>query len=68
MSYVLLVLACFGLITSTVFAGMVLAAVPGYLRERKHALAEQATPPGFAPPLTLLKPVHGAEPDLEANL
>lgn len=68
MSYVLLGLACFGLVTSTVFAGMVLAAVPGYLRERRRAVGEQAKQPGFAPPLTLLKPVHGAEPDLEANL
>ena len=37
MSYVLLGLAVFGLITSTVFAGMVLAAVPRYLRERQAA-------------------------------
>jgi ceramide glucosyltransferase len=68
MSYMVLGLACFGLITSTVFAGMVLAAVPAYLRERKAALAEQAKRPGFTPPLTLLKPVHGAEPGLEAHL
>jgi ceramide glucosyltransferase len=68
MSYVLLGLAVFGLITSTVFAGLALAAVPGYLRERRSALAGQATRPGFTPPLTLLKPVHGAEPGLEAHL
>jgi MerR family transcriptional regulator, heat shock protein HspR len=36
MLYVLLGLAVFGLVTSTVFAGMVLAAVPGYLRERRR--------------------------------
>ncbi len=68
MSYVLLGLALFGLVTSTVFAGMVLAAVPGYLRERKAALAQMAMRPGFTPPLTLLKPLHGAEPGLEAHL
>lgn len=68
MYYVLFGLAVFGLVTSTVFTGMVLAAVPGYLRERRQALAALATRPGFAPPLTLLKPVHGAEPGLEANL
>jgi ceramide glucosyltransferase len=68
MSYVLLGLALLGLVTSTVFAGMVLAAVPGYLRERRLALAELAKRPGFTPPLTLLKPVHGAEPGLEAHL
>ena len=47
---------------------MVLWAVPGYLRERRTALAELAARPGFTPPLTLLKPVHGAEPGLEAHL
>ena len=40
MLYVLLGLAVFGLVTSTVFAGMVLWAVPGYLRERRAALAQ----------------------------
>jgi ceramide glucosyltransferase len=68
MSYILLALAGFGLITSTVFAGMVLAAVPGYLRERRAALAQLKARPGFTPPLTLLKPLHGSEPDLEAHL
>ncbi len=68
MSYVLFVLACFGVVTSSVFAGMVLWAVPGYLRERRLALAAQAARPGFTPPLTLLKPVHGAEPGLDAHL
>src|SRR5580692_9270424 len=68
MPYILLGLALLGLVTSTVFAGMVLAAVPGYLRERRRALAALAARPGFTPPLTLLKPVHGAEPGLEAHL
>ncbi len=68
MSHVLLALAVFGLITSSVFAGMVLAAVPSYLRERRLALAQLEARPGFTPPLTLLKPVHGAEPGLEAHL
>jgi ceramide glucosyltransferase len=68
MAYVFLVLAAFGLLTSTVFAGMVLWAVPGYLRERKQLLAKEAERPGFTPPLTLVKPVHGAEPNLDAHL
>ena len=68
MLYVLLGLAAFGLITSTVFAGMVLAAVPRYLRERRLAEAQLQARPGFTPPLTLLKPLHGAEPDLEKHL
>ena len=57
-----------GLVTSTGFACIVLAAVPGYLGERRLALARMLVRPGFTPPLTLLKPVHGAEPGLEAHL
>src|SRR5580700_9924712 len=72
MLIVLLALAGFGLITSTVFAGMVLWAVPGYLRERRQAVAQLAERPpersGFTPPLTLVKPLHGAEPGLEQHL
>ena len=61
MPYALLALAVFGLFTSTVFAGMVLGAVPAYLRERAAEQAGAAA--GFTPPLRLLKPLHGAEPD-----
>jgi ceramide glucosyltransferase len=68
MLYVLLALAVFGLITSSVFTGMALAAVPRYLRERRAAVAKLGQRQGFTPPLTLLKPLHGPEPDLEANL
>jgi ceramide glucosyltransferase len=68
MSYALLGLAVIGLISSTVFAGMVLAAVPGYLRERRRALRQLEARQGFTPPLSLLKPVHGDEPELEAHL
>ena len=68
MSYVLLGLGLIGLLSSTVVAGMVLLAVPGYLRERHRALAEAAARPGFTPPLSLLKPLHGAEPGLEGYI
>lgn len=68
MVYALLALAAFGLVTSSVFTGMVLWAVPGYLRERRAAFARLDHPPGFTPPLTLLKPLHGAEPHLEEHL
>jgi len=61
-------LAVIGLVTSTGFACIVLAAVPGYLRERRLALAQLEARPGFTPPLTLLKPLHGAEPGLDAHL
>lgn len=68
MWYVLLALACFGLLASTIVTGMTLAAVPRYLRERRRALTQLAERPGFTPPLTLLKPLHGAEPGLEASI
>jgi MerR family transcriptional regulator/heat shock protein HspR len=68
MSYVLLALAVFGLVTSTVFAGMVLGRCPAICAKRRRALAELQARPGFTPPLTLLKPVHGDEPGLEAHL
>lgn len=68
MSYLLLALAILGLITSTGFAAIVLWAVPGYLKERRLAVAQMQVRPGFTPPLTLLKPLHGAEPGLEADL
>jgi ceramide glucosyltransferase len=47
---------------------MVLAGVPGFLRERRDAYLEMEHEPHFMPPLTLLKPLHGAEPGLDANL
>jgi ceramide glucosyltransferase len=68
MPYLILGLAAFGLVTSAVFAGIVLWAVPGYLRERRRALAQLAARPGFTPALTLLKPLHGADPGLESYL
>ncbi len=64
----ILIIAVFGLVTSTVFTGMTLAAVPRYLRERREALVQLKTGPEFTPPLTLLKPLHGTEPDLEEHL
>jgi ceramide glucosyltransferase len=68
MLYALLALAGFGLLTSTIFTGMVLVAVPQYLRERRAALAKLAEREAFTPPLSLFKPLHGAEANLEAYL
>ncbi len=71
MYWIVLGLGVFGLITSTVFTGMVLAAVASYLREvlaARAVLSGLRGGTGFTPPLSLLKPLHGAEPDLEAHL
>jgi ceramide glucosyltransferase len=68
MPYALLALAIFGLFTSTVFAGMVLWAIPAYLSDRRKAASATELRAAFAPPLSLLKPLHGAEPGLEEHL
>ena len=60
----LLFIGIFGLLTSTVFAGMVLAGARHHLRRRDAGSRETE----FTPQLSLLKPLHGSEPDLEANL
>ena len=68
MLYFFLGLAVFGLVASTVAAGIVLTAVPGYLREREAAILSQRGRASFTPPLSLLKPLHGAEPGLAEYL
>lgn len=56
-------LGVFGLFTSTVFSGLVIAGVRRFVARRKRA--EEGP---FFPPVSLFKPLHGAEPDLEAHL
>jgi ceramide glucosyltransferase len=65
----LLLLGLVGTLSSTVFLGMVFAAVSRYRRLAKVALeASQSIPDAALPPVTLLKPVHGMEPCLAENL
>jgi ceramide glucosyltransferase len=54
---------CFGLLTSTIFTGMVLAGVMRFHRRRLVRPRRD-----FLPPVSLLKPLHGGEPGLEAHL
>jgi len=68
MSFVLrsaLWIAITGTATSTIYCGMVII---GALRFALRKRREERTPADFLPPVSVLKPLHGAEPDLEANL
>jgi ceramide glucosyltransferase len=59
----LLVLGIIGILTSTMYA--LLVTIGGLrLVRRRRALSD----PSFAPSVSLLKPLHGPEPDLEARL
>ncbi len=59
----IVVIGGLGLLSSTVFTGMVAAGVVRFRRQRSRPEALR-----FAPPVSLLKPLHGAEPDLDAHL
>src|SRR5271170_5454653 len=68
MAWLLLLVGLFGLMTSSIFLGMVLA---GALRFRREAVREDvrlSEQPEFLPAITLFKPLHGSEVGLEANL
>jgi ceramide glucosyltransferase len=60
----LLALGLVGLLSSSVYCGLVLVAAMGF--SRRHPVT--ATAGNFSPALSLLKPLHGGEPDLEARL
>jgi ceramide glucosyltransferase len=67
-AWALLVAGMFGLLTSSIFFGMVLA---GALRFRREAARHDVFLSGHAqylPAVTLFKPLHGREVGLEANL
>jgi ceramide glucosyltransferase len=54
-----------GTVTSTIYCGMVLVGAWRFARRKRR---EEAAPVEFLPPVSVLKPLHGAEPDLEENL
>ncbi|WP_238525640.1 MULTISPECIES: bacteriohopanetetrol glucosamine biosynthesis glycosyltransferase HpnI [Acidobacterium] len=59
----LLLVAIVGLIASTVFTMLVIAGTFRFRNQKTDEGAEE-----FLPPLSLLKPLHGEEPGLEAHL
>jgi ceramide glucosyltransferase len=61
-------LGLFGLLTSTIFSGLVLAGVLRFVQRRRAAKRDSLPDGGFCPPVSLFKPLHGAEPNLEAHL
>src|SRR5258705_485021 len=65
----LFAIAVLGSISSTVFLGMALAGVAKFRAQaRSQAATAAAIPPADLPPVSLLKPLHGMEPQLEQNL
>jgi ceramide glucosyltransferase len=65
MHFFLLGIAIFGLVTSTVFAGMVIAGARHHLRPNLQSPGANRS---GEPALSLLKPLHGNEPGLAVNL
>jgi ceramide glucosyltransferase len=66
--WVLLVLGLFGLITSSIFLGMVLVGARRFRHEAINQDLRLTERPAFLPPISLFKPLHGDETGLEANL
>ncbi|HEV2619881.1 MAG TPA: glycosyltransferase [Acidobacteriaceae bacterium] len=54
-----------GTVTSTIYCGMVLVGAVRFARRKRR---EERTAEDFLPPVSVLKPLHGTEPDLEENL
>jgi len=63
MMNLLLVLSIAGIITSTMYALLVVAGAVRLAVRRRRSL-----PGAFTPPVSLLKPLHGPEPELESHL
>jgi ceramide glucosyltransferase len=63
MMNLLLVVSIIGILTSTVYTLLVVAGAV-----RLAARRRRLQPGAFAPPVSLLKPLHGSEPDLESHL
>jgi ceramide glucosyltransferase len=59
------VAALAGTVTSGIYCLMVLVGAVRFARRKRR---EERSPQNFLPPVSVLKPLHGTEPDLEDNL
>jgi len=59
---ILLGIGLLGLLSSSAFSGLVIAGLWRFVARRR------VVKPSFLPPVSLFKPLHGTEPDLEAHL
>src|SRR5271163_2154057 len=66
--WAMLVVGGFGLLTSSVFLGLVLVGAMRFRREAARQDEALLRGPEFLPGVTLFKPLHGAEAGLEGNL
>lgn len=64
-SYILLGIALFGTLTSTVFLGLALVAAERHKKKMAEQRARASKP---TPPVSVIKPVHGMEPMLHESL
>ena len=67
--WALLSVAILGVVTSSIYLGLVFVATRRHLREARRAQAKvDSVPETELPPVTILKPIHGAEQRLAENL
>lgn len=65
--YILLAVALIGTLSSTVYLGLVLVAVGKFRVDSRKLLQPRVTDPDL-PAVSMIKPVHGLEPQLRENL
>jgi ceramide glucosyltransferase len=63
MTHVLLVLGLLGLTSSAIYTALAIWAALRFAKRRRTTQASE-----FRPPISLLKPLHGSEPELELRL